>query len=316
MPKTRPHLFETFLSRMLPFDHLTILYCWIIIILTINFGRPLARYGDILIVHAAAIVGVTLLVRFISPAANPLARFLRLLYPVIMMLFFYQACAKMVHFLFPDFFDHQVMALESILWGGDLSLWLDGRTGVVVTEILSAGYFSYYFLIPGLAIVLFVHGRTDDIKRFMTATCLTFFVSYLTFIAYPVEGPRFYFAGQYTTDLVGPIFRPLVTMVIDQGAIHGGAMPSSHVAEALVVLIFALRAYGRKASFLVPVVIALALGTVQGRFHYITDVVVGAAIGALAAWAAVRWYPSEKEPASDEEVWERITGKQYVSDNP
>jgi membrane-associated phospholipid phosphatase len=301
---------------MLPFDHLTVLFCWTIIILTVNFGRPLSRYVDILTVYAAAIVAVFLLVRFVSPSGNPVARFLRLLYPVIMMLFFYQTCAKMVHFFFPGFFDHQVVALESILFGGDLSLWLDGRSSVAATEILSAGYFSYYFLIPGLAIVLFFHGRTGDIKRFMTATCLTFFVSYLTFIVYPMEGPRFYFANLYGTDLVGPVFRPLVDMVIERGAIRGGAMPSSHVAEALVVMIFALRAYGRKASFLVPVVAALAVGTVYGRFHYITDVVIGAAVGSLAAWAAIQWYPPERDTASDEEVWEGIAGKQYVSDNP
>lgn len=316
MPKHKPHLFETTVSRMLPFDHLTVIYCWIIILLTINFGRPLSRYVDILTIHAAAIIAVVLLARFLSPSGNPAARLLRLLYPVVLMLFFYQSCAKMVHFLFADFFDGGIVALESILFGGDVSLWLDGRSSVAVTEIMSAGYFSYYFLIAGLAIVLFLHGRTDDIKRFMTATCLTFFVSYLTFIVYPVEGPRFYFSGVYTTDLVGPVFRPLVDLVIDRGAIRGGAMPSSHVAEALVVMIFGLRAYGRKASFLVPIVVALTMGTVYGRFHYLTDVAVGTVVGALAAWVAIRWYPPERETLSDEEVWEEITGNQYVSDNP
>jgi membrane-associated phospholipid phosphatase len=315
MAKHKPHLFETFFSRMLPFDHLTIIYCWAILILTVNFGRPLHQYLDILTLHAAAVVVVILLVWFTSPASNPFARFLRLLYPVVMMLFFYQACGKMMHFFFPDFFDHQIVGLEKVIFGVDPSLWLDGRTGVVLTEIFSAGYFSYYFLIPGLALIFFFHGHTRENKRFMTATCLTFFVSYLMFIFYPIEGPRFYFDTLYTTDLVGPFFRPLVDMVIDRAAIRGGAMPSSHVAEALVVMIFALRAYGRKAYFLVPIVITLALGTVYGRFHYATDVVVGAVIGALAAWAAIKLYPPEREAAPDEDVWEEVTGKQYVSDN-
>lgn len=315
MAKNKPHLFEAFFSRMLPFDHLTIVYCWAVLILTVNFGRPLHHYFDILALHTAAVIAVILLVWFASPTSNRFARFLRLLYPVIMMLFFYQACSKMVHFFFPGFFDSQIVALEKVFFGADPSIWLDSLSGVVLTEILSAGYFAYYFLIPGLALVLFFHGRTREIKRFMTATCLTFFVSYMMFILYPIEGPRFYFGTLYTNDLVGPVFRPLVDLVIERGAIHGGAMPSSHVAEALVVLIFALRTYGRKAYFLVPVVIALALGTVYGRFHYVTDVVVGAAIGALAAWLAIQLYPPERETSPDGEIWEGVTGKQYVSDN-
>ncbi len=315
MPKNKPHLFETFFSRMLPFDHLTIIYCWTILILTVNFGRPLHLYLDILTLHFAAVIAVIALVWFASEASNPVARFLRFLYPVIMMLFFYQSCAKLTHFFFPGFFDYQIVAFEKILFGGDPTLWLDGRGNVFLVELFSAGYFSYYFLIPGLAVILFFDQRTREIKRFMTATCITFFVTYMIFILYPIEGPRYYFGNLYTTDLVGPFFRPLVDMVIDRGAIHGGAMPSSHVAEALVVMIFALRIYGRKAYVLVPVVITLALGTVYGRFHYMSDVIVGAAIGALASWAAIKLYPPERESVGDKEVWERITGKQYVSDN-
>ena len=92
-------------------------------------------------------------------------------------------------------------------------------------------------------------------------------------------------------------------------------MPSSHVAEALVVMLCAIRWYGRKAYFLVAVVAALALGTIYGRFHYVTDVVIGVVIGATAYWLVLAFYPltagSDRQPdITDEEI-----AREYVSDN-
>ena len=71
-------------------------------------------------------------------------------------------------------------------------------------------------------------------------------------------------------------------------------MPSSHVAEALIVLLFAIRNYGRRAYFLIPIVIGLAMGTVYGRFHYISDVAVGTAIAFVIYWLTLNFYPTRK----------------------
>jgi len=113
-------------------------------------------------------------------------------------------------------------------------------------------------------------------------TCLTFFASYLLFSLYPAEGPRWYFAHEYVNMVDGPVFRQLVNLVIANGAVHGGAMPSSHTGVAFLIMAFCFRYYRRWGWILLPIVLGLAAGTVWGRFHYVSDVIVGLAIAVLA----------------------------------
>ena len=59
-------------------------------------------------------------------------------------------------------------------------------------------------------------------------------------------------------------------------------MPSSHVAVALVVMLAAFRYFRRLGWALLPINIGLAIATVWGRYHYVSDVFVGAAFGVFA----------------------------------
>lgn len=294
MTPIEPRLFfGKWSKRLYPFDHLTLIYCWLIIILTINFARPFSDYYDIVIFHGSVIVFIVLLAWFGHDVKNRWVRFVRLIYPALLMTFFYQASGRLVLTLYADFLDADITAFEKLILGVNPTIWLDNHINEFLTEVFSAGYFSYYFMIPGLTLTLFFTKRDRELRRFMTATCATFFVSYLIFIIYPITGPRFYFEGQYLTEITGPIFRPLVNIVIENAAFKGGAMPSSHVAEALVVLLFALRYYGKKVWWLIPIVTALACGTVYGRFHYIIDVIVGILIGIGAYLATIHYNRSE-----------------------
>lgn len=307
--------FERLSERMHPFDHLAVIYCWLIITLTINLARPIEDYLFVLAFHLGVIALVTTLAWYLHGISHRLAVFFRLLYPVMLMVFFYTASGRLVHIIFPAFLDYQVVILEEALLGYNPTLWLDQHLNVVVTEILSASYFSYYFLIPGLALVMFFAKRDDEIKRFLTATCSMFFVSYMIFIFYPVEGPRHFFAAVYENSITGPFFRNLVNMVIDNGAFHGGAMPSSHCGEALIVAFFAIRTFGRRAWFLAPVVFLLSLGTVYGRFHYLSDVVVGHGLAVIAIWLTLYFYPVKKDSASAAPEFNTVLGNRYVSRN-
>jgi len=315
MIKDKPHLFERLFVSMLPFDHFNILYCWIILVLTIGFARPIGDFYGVLLFHTGALVLVILIVKFLGNKTSRGAVFFRLLYPVMLMTFYYTFSGKLVLLFTHHFLDYQITAFELSLFGLNPTLWLDGHMSKWVTELLSIGYFSYYFMIPGLALVLFFQKRDKMIKRYITASCATFFTSYLIFILYPVEGPRHFFAHLYQHVPEGYVFRGLVDFVIGNAAFHGGAMPSSHVAEALVVMFFALRVFRKKALFVVPFVFLLALGTVWGRFHYVSDVVVGITIGILATWLTFVFYPIEDEDARERRRAEMDIRRRYVSNN-
>ena len=208
-----------------------------------------------------------------------------------MLAFFYTITGGTMFLLFDRFLDYQLVAFEVALLGTELSLYIDRNwLNPFWTEVFSATYFSYYLMIPVLLLVMYLKRHDDLMRRFLTTSLTAFFVSYLLFFLYPIEGPRYFLAGQYLHAVEGPVFRKLVNFAIDNGAVHGGCMPSSHVAVAIVVLAYTFK-MGRTAGWvLFPVVVGLAIGTVWGRFHYVSDGVGGGIIGGGSVLLVDRFY--------------------------
>ena len=293
--------------RFWPFDYLVIGYCLLMSLLILAIGRPLDVYADELLFYSSMAAVAVLVVGYVGEPQTGWRRFLRLLYPALMMAFFYRATGGIIFLLFDRFFDYQVVAFEQSVLGVEPSLFLDRHwLSSFWNEFFSAGYFSYYLMIPALLLVLYLRRKDELIRRFLTASLLAFFVSYVLFFAYPVEGPRYHFAGQYVNQIDGAFFRQLVNFAIDKGAVHGGCMPSSHVAVAIVVLAYTFKLSRRAGWALLPIVVGLAIGTIWGRFHYVSDVVVGAAIGIGGVMLIDRryahWTTSKKEAVTYQSV--------------
>jgi membrane-associated phospholipid phosphatase len=269
----------------------------------ILLGRPLFAYTGQIVFYLAMAILAGSIIRYTDPNDSTLQRAFRVLYPAVMATFFYRMTGGQMFLLFDQFFDWQVVAFEKGLLGVNPTLWIDRRLpNLGLTELLSACYFSYYLLLPGFMIPVFVRGDLGVLREYFAAASITFFVSYSLFWLYPVEGPRWHFSGVYSHSVDGIFFRPIVELVINNAAVHGGAMPSSHTGVALVTLIFCFKYYRRWGWILLPIVAGLAAGTVWGRFHYLSDVIAGAAIGIFAVWLVWKYM---KEP---DETNRRLAG--------
>lgn len=269
--------------KLYAFDRLVIGYCLLMVLLLVLLGRPLSQYIDELLFYASMAAVAAIVIRFVDEDSGRLGKFVRLLYPAMMFTFFYRATGGTMFLLFDNFYDYQLVALEKSVLTVYPTIYIDRHLlNVWTTELLSFCYSSYYLMIPVFLLTLFVKRDYEVIKSFTAACCLTFFLSYVLFFVYPIEGPRWYFAANYINDLEGPLFRQLTEFVIDAGAVHGGCMPSSHFGVALVILMYTFKHYTRAAWPLLILVAGLAAGTVWGRFHYVSDVVVGGLIGLVA----------------------------------
>lgn len=274
-----------------PFDWLVTGYSLFMFILILVIGRPLNQYHNALIFYAAMSIIAVLIIRYTREGKNRLQDFLRLIYPALMFTFFYKTAGSTVFLIFDRFYDWQLTTFEKMLLGVNPTIFIDRHLlNVWVNEIFSFCYYSYYFMLPVFLLPVFIKKEYEVIKRTLTACCLAFFMSYILFFLYPIEGPRWFFSGQYLNEIEGPLFRPLVEMVIETGAFRGGCMPSSHVAVALVLMMFCFKYYRPAGWLLLPINIGLAIGTFWGRFHYVSDVVVGAAIGFFATLLVWKYY--------------------------
>ncbi len=277
-------------NKLLPFDIAILGYLVLLTLLIFIFGRPLSGYFDELLINLAVAAIVLFAVFFLGKFQNRVALFFRLLYPGLLFTLFYRQTGGLMHLIFPEFLDRHLVAFETAIFGIEPTLWLDRHlNNVPLTEILSACYAAYYLMIPAFLLVLFFKRQYQLIEKSLLAVCLTFIASYLLFYFYPIEGPRYFHAGQYINNITGPIFRPIVELA-QTASVHGGCMPSSHVAVALVINYFIWKFYRPAGIILMIINIGMAMATFYGRYHYVSDVVVGTAIGVTMTWAALKYY--------------------------
>ncbi len=286
-----------------PFDWLIVGYSALILCVVAVFGRPISQYTGQIVFSLGTIALVGLIVRYSDESRGRVQAFIRILYPLILFTFMYRMTGGMMHVIFPGFFDWQLTAFEKSFFGFHPTIYIDRHLlHTIPNEIFSATYFSYYLMLPGFLFPVFFLRDYDTVKKTITALCLTFVISYVIFFAYPIEGPRWHFAAAYVNQIQGPVFRPLVEFVIEHGAVRGGAMPSSHVAVAFVVVLSAFRYYRKGGWVLLPFFIGLIIGTFWGRFHYLSDVAVGLTIGLFSTVLIWRYYDRWMEPQPDSGV--------------
>jgi membrane-associated phospholipid phosphatase len=146
-----------------------------------------------------------------------------------------------------------------------------------LSELLHAGYLSYYALIYAPPLLLYLRGDREGFQRVSATLIAAFAVCFAVFIVFPVAGPRYLWpAPPGIPD--GPVRRTALAL-LTAGSSRGTAFPSSHVAVAVTQTLLALSLQRRVGVVVLVLTALLALGAVYGGFHYAVDVLAGAGVG-------------------------------------
>jgi len=280
-------------------EYIILAYMVLLTTLIFIFGHPLGQYYDELI-SDVIFVGIVLgAIFFLKDTDRNIVRFFRLLYPAALFTFFYRETGGLMFLFHPGFLDAHLTGFERAVLGVHPTFWIETHIlNVWLTEILSLTYAAYYPMIPIFLILVYIKGDYQIVKKSLAAMCLSFFTGYLLFMLYPIEGPRYFFAGDYQYHITGPVFRQFVEFVQKTGSVHGGCMPSTHVAVAVVMTIFCLKYYRKAGIMLLVINTGMALGTFYGRYHYVSDVIVGAMIGIIMTWLVMKYHDRIAPPGS------------------
>jgi membrane-associated phospholipid phosphatase len=177
------------------------------------------------------------------------------------------------------YFDDLILGWEEILFGGQPSQALAAvMPSLPLSETLHAAYLSYYFIIFGPPLFLYLTGRREAFRQTAFTVMLVFFLHYLFFIYFPVQGPRYLFPAPDGVVATG-FFYQLAHRILESGSSQGAAFPSSHVGVAFAQAALAVRFLPRLAPSLFVAATALAIGAIYGGFHYATDAVAGLVLG-------------------------------------
>ncbi|MEJ2503302.1 MAG: phosphatase PAP2 family protein, partial [Gemmatimonadota bacterium] len=210
-------------------------------------------------------------------------------YPLLLMPFLYWELPFLNTSIWEGrYFDGVVMGWEEAVFGGQPSATLAMKWSYrPLSELLHLAYLSYYPILYVFPAVLYVSGRTRAFQETLFAFMLGFAATYLVFITFPVQGPRYLFPPPGGPPAEGALYA-LTHAVLESGSSQGAAFPSAHAALAVIATVQAARTLPRAVPILALATAGIVVGAVYGGFHYAVDMTVGVAFGAIAAAAAPR----------------------------
>ncbi|MCX7723177.1 MAG: phosphatase PAP2 family protein, partial [Verrucomicrobiae bacterium] len=275
------------------------------VIILVLHDETVPAWPWLLLAHGACMAAIHWLIQ--AHAARPNQRvlnFLRHFYPILLYTGFYRETGLLNQMLFSGYLDPFFVRLEEKLFGFQPSIafmqWLPYRWA---SELFYAAYFSYYVMITGVGLALLLKNR-QQFLHYVSVVSFTFYVCYLTYIFTPVIGPRLFYreiAGYQLPPEVIPnpippipeavqsgIFYKIMAVIYDIFESPGAAFPSSHIAVALVTLYFSFKYLRAVRHIHAVTVLLLCLSTVYGHYHYVVDVIGGAA-AALVLVPAANW---------------------------
>ena len=144
-----------------------------------------------------------------------------------------------------------------------------------LTDFAGVAYVSFYVfpLVVGLA--FFARRSRRDLDEFVFATEAAFFVPYVGYLAMPALGPR------AIANLHGAAVAQVAHAFVDTVELNAhDAFPSGHTAVALVVAALGARAFPKWGVALALAAGSIVFSTVYLSYHYVVDVLAGAAVAA------------------------------------
>lgn len=267
-----------------PEDTAFVIYLVTVAVLVTLFHQGVEKWWTYVMVHSIAAGLIVPWLRYSTGHSHPVIRFLRYWYIPIVLGFFYEQIEGYILGIHGMYLDHLIIEFEMALFGFHPSVWLERFVSPPLTEIMNISYNSYYWIGPILGFSLYFRREFIAFRRTVFSIVTAFFISYLGFYLFPVVGPRYMLSDLYKGPLEGYVVTALQDFIMEVGDIYGGCMPSSHVAVALVVLLLAWVYRKRMAAWMTPFVIMLFISTVYNRYHYVSDVVAGVAVGLFAFW--------------------------------
>jgi membrane-associated phospholipid phosphatase len=224
--------------------------------------------------------------------------FFRHFYPVLLYTAFFCETGLLNRMLYPDYLDPMVVRWEQSLFGCQPSvLFMAKLPWLAVSELFYASYCSYYFMVGGVGIALFLRSR-QQFFHYVSVLSFLFYVCYLIYVFLPIIGPRAFFhqvegyslpqatqqlavTDVYPEAIQAGVFFRLMRWVYRVFEAPGAAFPSSHVAVALCTVFFSFRYLRRIRYVHLAVAVLLCLSTVYCRYHYVVDVLAGLVTAAV-----------------------------------
>lgn len=262
-----------------------LLFC----LIAVFFHSSVESWLLLILKNVVVVILYAVLVFFTEKMSHKFWRFfLRVATVTLTYAYLFGAVDKLQLVLHGRWLDEYVLDAEQYIFGFQPTLWLEDYTTPALTEWMMFSYVIYVPMYPIVCgIIYYRHGELAMEDYFFTLG-LTNVLCDIGFILFPVAGPLPTIGNLYTVPLDGYVWTYLGELMRKYLHYIGGTIPSPHCAAATIMWIMAHRYYRPAFYILTPVVLSLYVSTFYGRYHYLTDAVLGVAV-AFVALAIVPW---------------------------
>jgi membrane-associated phospholipid phosphatase len=216
--------------------------------------------------------------------------FLKAWLPFITIFFSYQALYGIVGTVAQYNLHSGPINLEHELFGQLPTIVLQQAVRMPVLDYAGAVFYSLHFFLPTVFAFILWKKSPNVHWRYTVAFGLCSYTALLTYIVYPVAPPWLavpnvlrILTGSVDQSIGIPVYRTLFNLL---GSDLYAAFPSMHSALPLVIALFAIKLWGKKALPIMILPIGVWFSAVYLGEHYVIDV-LGGITYAVAAFAVV-----------------------------
>jgi hypothetical protein len=204
--------------------------------------------------------------------------FLRVAAVTLTYAYLFGAVDKLQMLIYGRWFDEYVLDFEQWIFNLQPTLWVEDFISKPLTEWMMFTYVIYIPMYPVLCgIIYYLRGELAMEDYFFTLG-FTNILCDIGFILFPVAGPLPTIGHLYSVKLDGYVWTWLGEAIRSNLHFIGGTIPSPHCAAATIMWAMAYRYHRPSFWILSPIVLSLYASTFYGRYHYLTDAVVGIAV--------------------------------------
>ena len=278
------------LLRLRPADALNFFFLMTLTVITVLFRRVLDHATYLVLLYSGLFLAQALLLLFRGTGSVSHWAY-HLILPTVSILAIFDSLEHLVHAINPRDIDPLLIRLDYLLFGGHPTVLLEQLMTPILTDLLQLAYASYYFLPIALGAVLLMKRDEAAFDHALFLIMLCFYLSYAGYLLFPALGPRFTMSHLQHTELRGLfVTGPLQELLNRLEGIKRDAFPSGHTGIALTVLVLSWKYEKRLFRLFLPCVAALVFSTVYLRYHYVVDVLAGAALTALTLFLGDAYY--------------------------
>jgi membrane-associated phospholipid phosphatase len=305
--------FRRLLSYLSPVDFVSIAFLLFLTSLNLIFAARVDAWKELVIINTVVVGLIGALAWRAETRRTKLWMGLHRWYCYPFIIFVFKELYLMVRPIHPIDYDALFIEIDRWMFGVDPTVWMGQFAHPVVTEILQIAYFSYYLLFIILGVGIYRRYAVEEFDKAAFLIVYGFYLSYLGYFLLPAVGPRFTLHDFHMLDaelpglLVTQFLRDFINAAesipknhpnpID--VVQRDVFPSGHTQLTLIVVVLAYRYKLATRGLMTVLAILLIIGTVYLRYHYVIDLIAGAAVAWITLWTGDRL----------EAWWSRWTGE-------